>query len=60
MFDVRGFTRTQRGIRKVARLDTRTTVLGYYGADHVERETTITGTPAGNSILLERVLWQRT
>ena len=60
MFDVRGFTRTQRGIRKVAVLDTTTTILGYYGADHVERETTIACTPSADSILLERVLWQRT
>ncbi len=60
MFDVRGFTRTQRGIRKVALLDTTTTVLGYYGADHVEREAVITCTPSADSILLERVLWQRT
>ncbi len=60
MFDVRGFTRTQRGIRKVATLDTKTTVLGYYGADHVERETAITFTPAADIILLDRVVWQRT
>ncbi len=60
MFDVRGFMRTQRGIRKVASLDTATTILGYYGADHVERETAITCTPSADSTQLERVLWQRT
>ena len=60
MFDVRGFTRAQRGIRKVPVLDTTTTVLGYYGADHVERETTITCVPPADSMVLERVFWQRT
>ena len=60
MFDVRGFTRTQRGIRKAPNCDTHAATLGYYGADHVERETHITFAPAADSLLLERVFWQRT
>ncbi len=60
MFDVRGFVRTQRGIRKAPYHDTRTATLGYYGADHVERETHIAFTPVADSLLLNRVFWQRT
>lgn len=60
MFDVRGFIRIRHGICKVPVLTKKAAILGYYGVDHVERETHISFTPAADYTQMNRTLWHRT
>jgi glycogen debranching enzyme len=45
LFEVRGLTRRERGVRLPTRIDDNAAVLGYRGLDGIERRTRITITP---------------